>query len=103
MSNKSLTHFFVAPAFRHLTPADLMKKARDYMITALQELSQFTVMVQTYQVDKELRSVMKEDAHRAIGDEARERGGGAIFATAASIGVLDTRVLIQIRSKGSGL
>jgi hypothetical protein len=70
MSNRSLTHFFVLPAFRHATPAHLMKEAPDFQIAALQELSQFTGMAQTFQVDKELRSVMKEDAHRAIGDKA---------------------------------
>ena len=53
MSNKSLTHFFVEPAFRHLTPADLMRVAPDYLIAVLQGFSQFTGMVQTYAVDKQ--------------------------------------------------
>ena len=75
MNNKSLTHFFVSPAFRHSTPAALMSAALDYRLDVFGELAQFTGTVRTYNVDKELRSVMKEDAHRAIGDEARERGG----------------------------
>ena len=96
MSSKILTHFFVLPALCHLTPADLMKKASDHRIAALQELSQFTGMAQTYHVDKELHSMMKEDATKIV-------EGGAIFAMAASISTLDTLVLIQIRSKGGRL
>ena len=52
-----------------------MSAALDYRLDVFGELAQFTGTVRTYNVDKELRSVMKEDAHRAIGDEARERGG----------------------------
>lgn len=102
MNNKSLTHFFVSPAFRHSTPAALMSAALDYRLDVFGELAQFTGTVRTYNVDKELRSVMKEDAHRAIGDEARERGWSNI-RDCGEYRRPDTRVLIQIRSKGSGL
>jgi len=75
MNNESLTHFFSLPAFRHMTPADLMYKAQSFEIDASQELAQFTPLKQTFQVDKERRSVMKEDTHRVLAEKARKSGG----------------------------
>ena len=74
MNNESLTHFFSLPAFRHMTPADLMEKTQNHMIAASQEMAQFAGLKQTFEVDKERRSVMKEDAHRALGEKARKSG-----------------------------
>ncbi len=68
-------HFFSLPAFHHMTPADLMDKAQSFKIDASQELAQFTPLKQTFQVDKERRSVMKEDTHRVLAEKARKSGG----------------------------
>ena len=73
MNNEFLTHCYSVPAFCHMTPAELMGKAGD-KIAASQELAQFTRLKQTFEVDKERRSVMKEDAHRAIGEKAQRSG-----------------------------
>jgi hypothetical protein len=74
MNNESLTHFYTVPAFRHMTPEELMEKAEGYKIAASQEFAQFAQLKQTFEVDKERRSVMKEDAHRALGEKARKSG-----------------------------
>jgi hypothetical protein len=73
MNNEFLTHCYSVPAFCHMTPAELMGKAGD-KIAASQELAQFTRLKQTFEVDKDRRSVMKEDAHRAIGEKAQRSG-----------------------------
>jgi hypothetical protein len=75
MNNETLTHCYSLPAFRHMTPAELMGTAQaGHKIAASQELAQFTRLKQTFEVDKERRSVMKEDAHRALGEKARKSG-----------------------------
>ncbi len=75
MNNESLTHFSWSPAFRHMAPAELMDKAQSHEIAASQELEQFTRLKHTFQVGKERRSVMKQDAHPVLAEKARKSGG----------------------------
>ena len=79
LANHTLSHFFVLPAFRHpdMEPASLAAEAPPYKIRCSQEMAQFKRMAATFEVDKEKRSVMKEDAHRKLAAAAlKSKSGG---------------------------
>jgi hypothetical protein len=77
MNTKSLNHYYVLPAFRYeeLTPTALMKTAPPHLRALSKELAQCSLMHRLSDTDKELRSVLKEEAFRAIGDNAKRNGG----------------------------
>ena len=77
MNNDTLNHCFVLPALQYdaLSPTALMKEAPPYLKTLSKELAQCSKMQRLSETDKELRSVLKEDAFRIIGDNAKRKGG----------------------------